>query len=60
MRLLTLLILAGCGLACSSQSVDKTEAASTQPAITHNGVLRDTVGDRFGIEGTVRGESTLR
>ena len=65
MRLLLALSIAMCGLACASgsaQDKESTGAATTRPAARHdhNGVLRDPVGDRIFIEGTIRGEATVR
>ena len=68
MRLMLLplvLSIAMSGVACATQSADEQDsatAAATMPAPRqpHNGVLRDPVGDTIGIEGTVRGQTTVR
>ena len=62
MRLLLLLMVAGLALACRSAPADESESAATRPAArrSQNGVLRDPVGDKFVIEGTVRGQTTVR
>ena len=62
MRLLLVLILATGGLACANRPEGEDDSTATGPATrqSHNGVLRDPVGGTFVIEGTVRGQATLR